>query len=265
MKRMLISVMAIALIAALSAPAYAAFTPSAEGKPAPELVRDNGSVGQIVNAKGEVVKELDSKELRITSVAQKNSAPSPEVKEQLADAQEQIKDSARLDELTGQLRNALNAAKQSSNDPAIKNATLEDLIVSDLFDSSYVVNGVVTPIPKGDRISFTIKTTLTKDDLYFVLHNIEGDVWEVVEDTELADNGDLTITVDSLSPFAIVVEKNAYAANTPAGSGEGGSSSTTPVSPKTGEVTNYAYLAGTVALLACAAFLCMKGTKRSEA
>ncbi len=265
MKRILIALMAAALVAALSVPAYAAgFTPSAEAKAEPEIVTQDGAAAVITDARGNIIKNLAKGEVVITSVANKNAAPSAAIKEQLADAQTQIKEADKLDDLTGQLRNALSAAKQQTSSSSIKNAQLEDLAISNLFDVAYVVDGAVTPIPSNGRITFILKTDLTKDDLFFVLHNIKDDVWEVVpeEDTELYDNGDLAVTVDSLSPFAIVVDRRAYAAGgtTPTAGGD-----TTPVSPKTGETVNYTYLAGTVAMLVCAAFLCVKGTKRREA
>lgn len=257
MKKVLISIMTVALFAALTAPVYAEFTPSAETKAAPEVVTDGGVAAVITSAaSGATVKDVSGSELSITSIARKNQAPTAAIEQQLTQAELQIKNADELTDLTPDLRAALDAAKQeASAGNAIQNVRIDDLAVSDLFDVTYMLGGQKTSIGEGNKITFTVKTNLTKNDIFFVLHNYAGNEWEVVDDTELADNGDLTITADSLSPFAIVVDKTAYITVNPAG----------PNSPKTGEMTNYAYLASTVALLTCAAFLCMKGTKRTEA
>lgn len=258
MKKVLISIMTVALVAALTAPVYATFTPSAETKAAPEVIDQADGIAAIITdaATGAQVKDVINRELVITPVAKKQDAPTAGITQNLDRAETQIKRAEELTDLTPDLREALDEAKQDAlASSAIQNVRIDDLAVSDLFDVTYLVNGKETPIGEGNKITFTIKTNLTKDETFFVMHNYKDNEWEMVEDVKLADNGNLTITVDSLSPFAIIVDKTAYLTPDPAG----------PSSPKTGEMPNYAYLASTVALLTCAAFLCMKGTKRTEA
>lgn len=261
MKKILTSFMTMALVVTLSAPAYAAFTPSAEAKVAPEVITSTGSNGQEIAATiqdtkiGTVAQEVPTSELAVTSVAEKHKATVADITTMLTNAENKVKNAKVLTELTTDLSAALDAAKKNSTSSAIQKVTMEDLVVSDLFDISYIRDNAIQMIPDEHNIVFTIKTKLSQNDLFFVLHNYEDDKWEVVEDVKLAADGKLTITVDSLSPFAIVVDKTAYQAVDPSG----------PDSPKTGEVVNYAYLTGVVALLGAAAFLCLKGAKRKEA
>ena len=258
MKKVLISVMTVALIVALTAPVYAAFTPSAESKYDTEVVeQDDGIAAVIVDSTtGVQVKDVGTQELIVTPGAKKRSAPVSSITNHLNRAETQIKRTEDLTDLTPELHTSLDAVKQAAEATAdIQNVRVDDLAVSDLFDVTYLVNGRETPIGEGNKITFTVKTKLKQGEVFFVMHNYKDNDWEMVDDVKLADNGDLTITVDSLSPFAIIVDKTAYLTPDPVG----------PTSPKTGEMTNYAYLASTVALLACAAFLCLKGSKRTEA
>ena len=259
MKKILASMMVVAMIALMVMSAYAAFTPSAQSKAAPEIVTKDDVAATITDQNDQVVKDVGYAELIITPVAKKDEAKFQNITDHLDSAEVQIRRTDDLSDLTPDLTTALNIAKQNApaNDP-IQDVDTDDLAVCDLFDVSYYVNGIESDIGEGNKITFTVRTKLTKDMLFFVLHNYTGDKWEVVDDVKLADNGDLTVTVNSLSPFSLVVDRLAYLGIEDVDPG-------TPVSPKTGETTNYVYLVGTIALLVCAAGICLKGTKRHAA
>ncbi len=95
---------------------------------------------------------------------------------------------------------------------ADKNITGADLAVSDLFDIH------VTGCDYHDEhVDFDI--TLDADALrHFVglLHMNKDGVWELVTDAEVVNNGEhLKFSVDSFSPFAIVVDTSSGTTDTP--------------------------------------------------
>ncbi len=97
---------------------------------------------------------------------------------------------------------------------AEKNIDPANLAVSDLFDIH------VTDCDYHDgHMDFDI--VLDADTLsHFValLHMNKNGVWELVTDAEVINNGEhLKFSVDSFSPFAIVVDMSAGASNTPTG------------------------------------------------
>ena len=55
----------------------------------------------------------------------------------------------------------------------------------------------------------TFQLGIGADDHVFCLHNYEGDQWELIDQERTVNNGNGTVTVtfDSLSPVAFVVEK----------------------------------------------------------
>lgn len=204
MKKFLMALLTVLLCLSLTAPAFAAeFTPSVEAKPAPELStvvdsEGNAQTAIVTDASGNEVEIPDDIELTVTSTAEKDESPVAEIQEMLKRAEEQIRNAADLGELTADLAPALEKAKE----------TLQDLVVQDLFDVSFVKDGKTLEqlLQEGQSVTFALQTNLTDKDLFFVLHNYSGSDWEVVENVELRNDGVLKITLDGLSPVAIVTD-----------------------------------------------------------
>ena len=216
MKKLATLVTLVLALAMLTVSASAAnFTPSVERKPAP-------TVTSAVTADGTAI------DLVVTPVSAKDSAASPEIAEKLESAYAQIQAAASLTDLVPDIGTALSKIDSS--------LSVSDLVVRDLFDISYTDGSDAT-----GSVTAKLQTDLAAGTPVLVLHNYEGTNWEVLptENVSLDNNGVLTITVDSLSPFAIVVPASA---NTSSGT-----------SPQTGESISNA------ALLASAAFIGLAG------
>lgn len=266
MKRFLTCALTLMMATILTVPALANFTPSVEAKPAPEVVKpDPGvvapgsdvvlkedTVAVIKDSNGVVVDEISELELIITPASEKHDAPAQKITDNLVRAETRIAQIDHLGHLTPELEQALVRAKQENKIPHINEVEIDHLVVRDLFDVSVMRDGQVIAIPNGHTITFSIQTDLSDDVLHFVLHNSVNHEWEVLEEAQAMHDGIITITVDSLSPFAIVVDEAADLDVDPSG----------PSSPQTGESTSPMFAAGAVALLCAAAFLFHKGSKR---
>lgn len=92
---------------------------------------------------------------------------------------------------------------------ADKNVETENLAVSDLFDVSQ--NGCVD---HTGHEAFQIKLSADTLKNFVALLHKTADGWVVVEDAKVVDGDTLTFSVDSLSPFAIVVDAGAQSPST---------------------------------------------------
>lgn len=254
MKRFLTCTLSLMIATLLAVPAFANFTPSVEAKPAPAVVVKEDVAAVIKDSTGNVAEEIAVSELVITSAAEKNGAVHQEIGDNLVRAEKQITKADHLGHLTPNLEKALQNAKKENKIPNIDQVKVEDLVVRDLFDVSVVQDDKIVAIPNGKTITFSIQTNLSDDVVHFVLHNTVNDEWEVLEEAKAMENGVITVVVDSLSPFAIVVDGAANLDVDPAG----------PSSPQTGVSVSPVYVVGAVALLCAAAFLFNKGSKRAN-
>lgn len=282
MKRILTCALTLTLAVVLTVPALANFTPSVEAKPAPELVKPtpeviNPAPGEDKPGSGEVdptpdvvlkedtiavikdsakcvVEEIPKQELIITPASEKYQAVAEEITDNLVRAEKQIDAVKHLGHLTVEMEQALRQAKQEKKVAHIDEVNIEDLVIRDLFDVSIVREGQVVAIPDGHTITYSIQTDLSDDVLHFVLHNTVNHEWEVLEEAQAMHDGVITVVVDSLSPFAIVVDKEANLDVDPAG----------PTSPQTGESTSVLFAVGAVALLCAAVVLFGKSSSRAR-
>ena len=254
MKRFLTCALTLMLAVVLTVPALANFTPSVEAKPAPEVVEKDQIVAVVKDSTGATVDELTALELVITPASEKHQAVAEKITDNLVRAELQIAGVEHLGHLTVEMEQALQQAKLEKKVPHIDEVSVEDLVIRDLFEVSIVRDGQVVPVPDGHTITFSIQTDLTDDELHFVLHNPVNHDWEVLEEAEAAHDGIITIVVDSLSPFAIVVDQAADLDVDPAG----------PSSPQTGESTSVLFAVGAVALLCAAVVLFGKGSSRAR-
>ena len=128
----------------------------------------------------------------------------------------------------------------------------DDLVVSDLFDLSliYSTGGFVldeATLAEYMPVTITLKADLL-DRFVGLLHYKDGK-FVAVENAKV-ENGNLVFTVDSLSPFAIIVGKE----GTTPGTSE-------PESPDTGDMMPW----GIAAVMALAALTCVLFIRREEA
>lgn len=85
----------------------------------------------------------------------------------------------------------------------------EDLIVRDLFDVTLYHNHVEVIFEDGKTYKFRFTIQTQGLDNYVCLLKYHGGVWKVVEDVEvLYEEGQLIVTTDELSPYALVVAKD---------------------------------------------------------
>ena len=226
------------------------FTSSVTAKPAPEVVEIQNNNGEtasavITDASGnEVYSASNNSEIQlvITPVSQKETAVTEEIKLMLSTAENDIQQAESVVNLTEEVSSALTSLKEANDNPVIQELTVDDLVVCDLFDVSLVRNGSeVVELEEGQSSVFHLQTNLVDGDIFFILHNYEGNQWEVVENVELLDNGVLKVTLTSHSPLAIIMDSNSYLLK-PNGS----------TSPATG-VSNSSVQFGTI-------ILCLMGT-----
>ena len=154
---------------------------------------------------------------------------------------------------------ALNSGLKTAADAL--GVDVADLVVTDLFDLSLVNDAGDFLLDKEKLAEYAPITVSLKADLLdtFVglLHYVDGQF--VIVDNAKVVNGTLVFTVDTLSPFAIVVDSEG-------GANQGGSStepgtSDTP-SPDTGDAApfGYAVVLAVAALIGCVLFVRRKQT-----
>ena len=182
MKKVLAICLMMVMVLSMSVNVFAAsggFVSSPSGNPAPTVVSfdpsDDGCTGRLV----------------VTPYGDRNTLPSS-LKDLIEKAYSDIANSDDLTKLNAEL------AKLAA-DKKIKG---KDLAVSDLFDIH------VTGCDYHDEhVDFDITLDAdTLDRFEGLLHMNKDGVWELVADAEVINNGDhLKFSVDSFSPFAIVV------------------------------------------------------------
>jgi len=188
------------------------FTPIVEFKAAPKVItvtdaEGNPAAGTITDAEGNV-SYIPVESITITASADLETAPE-EVKAIIDDAKTALTETA-LTELVPEFETAWTEVTGG--------APVENAVVSYVFDISSEVE-----IPEGSALTLTIAPQdVTAEDMIVVLHKV-GDNW-IVEPHTFDENGNIVITVTSLSPFAIVKDSAAAPA----------SAADAPEAPKTG-------------------------------
>lgn len=222
-KKLVILLLAVALVTAMAVPALAAgFTPSVEGKPAPEVVTQTGADGKeyaafIYDLDGNEVAGVPTGDLLVTPLSA-SEASSAEIQKKLEDAYEQLKSVNSLTELSDQL------------EPVIKDLspdiTVEDLVVRDLFDVTVTGTYAEYLLKEGSWISVRFALSADAELLAAVLHNVEEKTWETVSNDRISRNKDYTVDVvfHSLSPVAFLFD-----------AGQLNVDPNAPSSPQTGE------------------------------
>ena len=180
-----------------------------EQLPVPTTPEGHVDLDQTVELKDEdlEIKEGDSEELAISKnllKATKQVQKTEELSELVADLDEILKghqeNYAVTEDETGKV---VAPAKP------VEEIKSENLIVKDIFDVSITAEYKEQLAVEGHSITIRLKTGLSADIPVMGMHNYEGDKWEMIdhEHTVRHDNGDISLTLDSLSPVALVVDK----------------------------------------------------------
>ena len=210
---------AIAVMSTLTVSAFAEkFTPSVTQKGAPSVVQVKNSAFEDVSAiiendQMEEVAGVPEGDLIVTPVAKAEEAQET-IRDNLENAYQQLDAAKDLSKIAPELKDKVARLNEAADNG--KKIKVKDLVVRDLFDVS--VSGRYQEILNREENHITIRfqVDLDPDETLIVLHNHEGDHWEVISDDaiERHKNGDVSITFTSLSPIAFVV-------NMPAAAGEG--------------------------------------------
>ena len=243
MKKLGTVLLAIVLLCSFSLTALAVeFTPSVEQKPGPTIIEQTDDEGEpyiavIEDEDGNKSYISDTTDLNlvVTPLSEKDNAVVIDITEQLDSAIRQIDSAENVGSLTPTMVDALEALKAASNDPAIKELNINDLVICDLFDVSLVRDGVkLEELAPGETVTFAIQTNFTNEDVFFLLCNVMGVEWELIDSYSLASDGTLYITLKALGPLAIVVDNMRVKPVNPDG----------PTSPQTGDTTESTFLMG---------------------
>lgn len=181
MKKVLAIILALVMVVAAGVSAFAAtnFYESPTGRPAPELIL------------GENTSEDCFAWLEITGYSDRHTIPDA-TREAMEDAYAQITSAADLTKLCADLGTVADAL----------NIPYSSLAVSDLFDITWY--GCDDHRTHGG-FEIQLKPEVL-ENFVALLHYKDGN-WEMVSNAEVIGNGDiLSFSVDSLSPFAIIVD-----------------------------------------------------------
>lgn len=242
MKKLMTLFLALALAASLTVPALASFTPSVENKGGPTVIdavfEDGTDAGPY---------------LRVTAYSKRNTSDNAAVaiKKILEDAHTEVKSAGRLDSLTADVNTWL-----TDNHAGVK---AEDLLVSDLFDVSFVQGGeLLKSMPASHKtVTITFQLTVPVENVLLVLHK-DGSSWELKNSKNTAQyekigKDQVKVTFDSLSPVVFAIDSAEFHVD-PNG----------PTSPQTGEISPVVVIAGMTIVAACAAAYVVRKEKAAR-
>lgn len=241
----------ILMFSLLTVSALAAdFIPSAERQDGPELVGKDDSTGKIVvgtiyNADGTVYRDVYLEELIITSVWHLSDDVDEAIKSTLLDAKNELESKTWSEIL----------ADFGAQWKAVTNgAPVDNAIISDIFDVR-LIDSLSGELISGRKLTFTIKAQgIDADTLFLLIHKPTGANGWKVENKTIDGQSVITITVESLSPFAVIKDTGAAPAVTP----------DAPDSPQTGvEARSYVLPVIGLVLIAGAAVVVTKKVRNA--
>ena len=238
MKKLMTLLLALALAASLTVPALATFTPSVENKGAPAVVSVDG---------------VDAGHIRVTAYGERGThdAAAVTIKQILEDAHTEVKSTGRLDSLTADVNTWL-----TDHHAGVK---AEDLLVSDLFDVSFVQGGeLLEGMPASHKtVTITFQLTVPVENVLLVLHKTSSGDWELMNmdssKCQKLDKYQVKLTFDSLSPVVFAIDSAEFHVD-PNG----------PTSPQTGEISPVVVIAGMTIVAACAAAYVVRKEKAAR-
>ena len=192
-----IFMIAVVLLASVCIVNAADFTPSVTAKDAPEVVaNDDGSVGTVKDASGNVVATVTQEQVSVVSYA--NRTEDSTAASKLNTAYEDLTSGKVQDELKQQLTSY--AASVDSE------YTADNMVVSDLFYLD-VEEAVKNSLDGSNYLEVTFETGIAAGEKApAVLYACDGTNWEMVDPANVKNNGDGTITVkfSTLCPIAFM-------------------------------------------------------------
>lgn len=192
-----IFMIAVVLLASVCIVNAADFTPSVTAKDAPEVVaNDDGSVGTVKDASGNVVATVTQEQVSVVSYA--NRTEDSTAASKLNTAYEDLTSGKVQDELKQQLTSY--AASVDSE------YTADNMVVSDLFYLD-VEDTVKNSLDGSNYLEVTFETGIAAGEKApAVLYACDGTNWEMVDPANVKNNGDGTITVkfSTLCPIAFM-------------------------------------------------------------
>ena len=215
MKKLMTFFLTMALIASMSLTGVAAnFTPSVQGKPAPEIVtnvvttadgKTQSYVAKVLDEEGKLVKNIEKGSVVITPVSKSKKAE-PEVKAALDKAYKQIKDAKSLKDLVPDIETHLKSLS--------KNLKVEDMVTRDLFYIS-VDKETAQYLKDGNSIQLSFQLGVKPNTKVVCMTFVDGK-WKVVDKAKVKVNKDGTVTVEftSAGPVAFAVQKTKTTAKT---------------------------------------------------
>jgi hypothetical protein len=293
MKKIRLFATTLLIVGLLASNVFAAdvFVSSVESKDAPEVVQKEAEV--VVNGQAVTV------EVKVTPASDaEDDDTHEEISAALLAAKDDLKKVESLDQLQtadgGTIGEDLDKALEqfnlkstipstgttgSTETTETKKYTVEDLVVTDLFDVSLVdADGNIIEPDADNPVTLTFKTSFKSDDIVIVLHNKESGKWEVIDPDKVKVNDDGSVSVEftSFSPIAflsVVDDATADDNKTDDASTDDTKTDNTTkpaatstdkvTSPQTGETANGYVVVASLMLLAAAAY-CMTRAKRTE-
>lgn len=232
MKKVILVLLVLALCVTMICPVLAAesdFTPSVTYKPVPELTGQADDIGQIVGftetdkeetgklylINGELYViaegvhdgvEHDQPCLLITPLAE--VVDSTEIPEESRERLQWIY--AQILEQGMDFFSDCEGLLEDLKALLGEDATLDDLVVKDLFDVSVLCDPLEAYLnPQGTTVCLDFKTDIAPGT-YVTLVSYKGGKWNMIERVEVAEDGSVTCdTFENFCPVAILVEKAA--------------------------------------------------------
>ena len=178
MKKVLGLILVVAMLLGMNSIIFAVDVPSAEGELAPTLEDYD-------------IEDGDGLKLVVTPFAKRAKLPA-ELKTDLEDAFKQLKNASTLSAVIPGIDAVASELGKK----------VDDLAISDLFDASVFDSNDNYVGVYGKKVTFTLSSKKGFASVAAVVHFVDGKA-EVVKDVKINGNK-MTISVDGLSPFAIV-------------------------------------------------------------
>jgi len=178
------------------------FTPSIEQKGSPDILDEDEIIALIVDENGDVEYRVRNDELIVTALSEAKNAQEP-IRTMLLNAYVQIKNAGSIAEFAPDAEAVL--AEIAAD------LTIDDMVVRDLFDISLAKDPDACLAQDGHMMTLKFKLGLKPDDVLLVLNNYKDDLWKTIPNdcVEIHEDGSVSVTFESLSPIAFVVEGSA--------------------------------------------------------
>jgi len=258
MKLIRIFAVLVLTVSMMVCPVFADEAVPSPGKEAPVkfayTVDENGNhvIGKIYNENDEFERNITVEELIITTLWHLENGDI-EVHDLIEEALVNAKNELFADDW-----HKLIPEFEEQWDELTGGAPTENAVITDIFDVRYnsVIDGFLTRLlVEGKSATFDIVVEGIDADTLFVVGHKPSDTNEwVLEDYTISEDGVITISVDSLSPFFIAADN-----------GEAPAGDDVPSSPQTGVYeADMAVAVIAAAVIACAAgFLCAKKFRKA--